>query len=113
MDALAKRRMVFRFMARVYQSWWRKRIDTPDKLAAEIAAFDAVLAGLSDAEIRGGFKAILVKRADYKLSPVPTADEFGRLCLGAAPVVVKSLRAPVASVDARRYLDEIKVILCG
>jgi hypothetical protein len=82
-------------------------------MAAEVAAFDAVLAGLSEAEIKGGMKALRASRGDCKISLPPTAEAFGKWCAVSVPVGVVRYRAQVVSAEGRKHIEIIKGLLCG
>jgi hypothetical protein len=99
---------VFAFMASKYQSWWRKRVATDDLLAAERLAFEKVLDGVERARIDAAFKVLLKKRADSKLSPPPSAEQFAALLASAVVVPKRQLRGVRCTVSAADALRDIR-----
>ena len=104
--------MVFERMRVKYCSWWKRRIDTPEKLEAERRAWRAVVCGMSIVVLRDG---LLVMRKHFAYHP-PTAQEFADLVrkLEARPInqftgkpidpVVKTHAADLFFQTARQLL---------
>lgn len=112
----AKVGYVFRFLNSKYQSWWRKRIDTDVKREAEMAAFEAALAGFELWQVRAGLALIIERRAGCMVSPPPTADKLaaaireacgGRTFAG----YMRKRELGVLSERNRQHLAEIKALL--